>query len=206
MAFLLALAAASIASAAPAQPPLVLSSMKTSRFVEACAGTLTDLTEDICVGYIMGVLDRMSISRQICLPYTGSTTLQAVAVTRKYLTDHPDRWNLAPISLVSTALRDTFPCRPRRSRMASSAGITSARTFAGSAFDRTKPGTSGLHALAPPSSRVSNFTETLNCSLLLIISRLPPPSRGASLRRPGKSSQRLDHQAVRWHALNFRDL
>lgn len=108
---LLGLAAASVA-AAPT-PPIVISSIETGRFVEVCAGPLTDMTESVCVGYVLGVLDAMSVSREICLSQTGSTSLQAMAVTRKYLTDHPDRWNQAPIVLVSSALRATFPC-PRR--------------------------------------------------------------------------------------------
>lgn len=54
-----------------------------------------------CAGYILGVFDRMSLSRLICPPENPSGgSAQAVAVALKFLNDHPERWHLAPVYLV----------------------------------------------------------------------------------------------------------
>lgn len=72
----------------------------------------SDLSLDGCVSYILGVSDQMSLSRQICIS-GGSRTLQIVGVVRKYLADHPEYWNRAPVFLVSDPLKKAFPCPAR---------------------------------------------------------------------------------------------
>ena len=91
------------------------SSLQTSRLIEVCNQPNEDLTEGMCTGYILGVWDGLSLSRELCpTPNNPVATLQAVAVTRKYLKDHPERWNESPVDLVYEALRTIFPaCREK---------------------------------------------------------------------------------------------
>jgi len=105
-----AMAAAGLVGAVP-PGHLVLSSITTGDLVRECSGPLGDLRANFCVGYVTGALDALSLDGTICLRSTGSTTLQAVGVLRKFLSDHPERWNESPGVLVSSVLKETFPCR-----------------------------------------------------------------------------------------------
>lgn len=102
-----------LALAAAAHPPVVLSAQSTADFVEQCRGADADMTGNFCTGYIVGVEDALALSRVICPPPNGPTTLQAVAITRKFINDHPEKWNEHPASLVRQALRPAFPCSSR---------------------------------------------------------------------------------------------
>lgn len=112
---MIAVNVSAVVAAAPAsQAPIVTTSIETSELLTACRGDRTDLTQNFCTGYIMGIFDALSFARQICpSPYSDTTTLQAVAVTRKFLDEHPEEWSKAPIFLVRKALLSAFSC-PRR--------------------------------------------------------------------------------------------
>lgn len=114
---ILSLAMTVSASAAHAASPtsvVTLSSTQTGRLVQACEGVATDLRETFCTGYILAALDAFSIEGAVCPAGTGATTITAVAVARKYLSDHPQQWGDPPIVVLRRALQDTFPC-PRHS-------------------------------------------------------------------------------------------
>lgn len=93
--------------------PLVVSSLETGKFVTECMKR-DDLVWDPCVAYIMGVFDALSVSRAICPTLGDATTLQMVAVVRKYIRDNPESWNSSPLFLVKHPLSHAFPCRQRR--------------------------------------------------------------------------------------------
>ena len=60
------------------------------------------------VSYIIGVADALS-GTTICVTNQNSAG-QLTAVVRKYLDDHPDRWQFTASSLVQDALQQAFPC------------------------------------------------------------------------------------------------
>jgi len=60
-------------------------------------------------GYIIGILDILSVSGTICME--GVTRGQAGAVVAKYLKDNPSRWNEPASVLVIDALKTAFPCK-----------------------------------------------------------------------------------------------
>lgn len=64
---------------------------------------------DPCVAYILGVLDASSAAGEVC-PKGGSLTYQAIGVVRKFIKDHPEFWDRAPVWLVKEPLKATFPC------------------------------------------------------------------------------------------------
>jgi len=103
----LALAAAAVTAR---HDIVILSSVETSDFVKQCEGAPTDLSGNFCVGYIMGAYDELALTRLICAPGSGATTLAAVAATRKYLSDHPEQWSQHTSAIVRRALQATFPC------------------------------------------------------------------------------------------------
>lgn len=104
------IAAAAVVQAPSSARPVVVSSVSISALVESCGQKPTDMAEGLCTGYILGMLDAMSIARRICPSQTNTTSLQAVAVSRKYLLDHPEQWDASPSWLVGKALSSTFPC------------------------------------------------------------------------------------------------
>jgi hypothetical protein len=71
------------------------------------------LSLDPCVGYVVGVADALSSEKRFCLS-GASWTAQVVAVSRQYLRDHPEEWNLQPAAIVRRALIRAFPCASRR--------------------------------------------------------------------------------------------
>jgi len=61
------------------------------------------------IGYVAGIAD---VGNQIlfCAP-DHSTVGQLVAVTTKYVKEHPEKWDQAGATLVVAALREAFPCK-----------------------------------------------------------------------------------------------
>jgi len=96
---------------AAAAPPIVVSSLESAHLAEECKGKDSDPAATFCTGYIMGVFDALSLSRQICPSAKQGFTLDAVAAVRKYLRTNPDKWSSAPSFVVRDALRAEFPCR-----------------------------------------------------------------------------------------------
>ncbi len=64
---------------------------------------------DLCRGYVTGSADTLTNTGKICAP-RQATDIQAVAVVRKYLQQHPERLHLPAASLVRHSLMDAFPC------------------------------------------------------------------------------------------------
>lgn len=89
---------------------VVGSSITTTMLAMNCQGSRTLLDQDFCTGYITGAFDAMSAARIIC-PGEGATTAQVLGVGRKFLSDHPELWNLHPYLVVQAALQAVFPCR-----------------------------------------------------------------------------------------------
>lgn len=89
---------------------VVGSSITTTMLAMNCQGSRTLLDQDFCTGYITGAFDAMSATRIIC-PSEGATTAQVLGVGRKFLSDHPEMWNLHPHLVVHAALQAAFPCR-----------------------------------------------------------------------------------------------
>lgn len=90
---------------------VVGSSITTTMLALNCQASRTVLDQDFCTGYIAGAFDAMSASRVICP--TQTTTAQVLAVTRKFLRDHPEIWHSHPAIVVQAALQSAFPCRVR---------------------------------------------------------------------------------------------
>jgi hypothetical protein len=100
-----------LTSAAHAQtsPVVRLSALTTGVLVNTCNGSSANmLSFDGCTGYILGIADQLSLSGAIC-PREGPATLQFSAVARKFLTDHPEKWDKHPAALVTEALAAAFP-------------------------------------------------------------------------------------------------
>lgn len=89
-----------------------VSKMPSSAIVD-CANR-DDLTLDGCVGYILGVADTLQIDSKTCHGPSDLWTRETVAVVRKYVKDHPERWNIGAQFLVRDALIQAFPCLKRR--------------------------------------------------------------------------------------------
>lgn len=89
----------------------VASAATTTQLADICAEDPSrPMRADFCTGYILATYDRMSFSDAIC-PSLTATSAQAVAVARKYIADHPERWDTHPSVVVAEALRTAFPCR-----------------------------------------------------------------------------------------------
>jgi Rap1a immunity proteins len=67
-----------------------------------------------CAAYILASVDQLSMSGQVCLPSSGGGNAQNLAVVRKYLKDHPERWNQHPAVVVKQAMIASFPCRRQK--------------------------------------------------------------------------------------------
>jgi hypothetical protein len=93
---------------------IIVSTVTTAELVGICNRTNDPLNMDFCVGYILGAYDQMSLSRSICPRGGGSGTAQALAVARKFLNEHPERWHLHPSFLLADVFRGTFPCTVAR--------------------------------------------------------------------------------------------
>ena len=99
-----------LAVLAPIKPAVVVSALTTRQLAQDCRGKDNDPAATFCTGYIMGVFDTASSSRQICPSPTRVSTIDAVAAARKYIRKHPKKWGSAPSFVVRDALRAAFPC------------------------------------------------------------------------------------------------
>ena len=101
------------------------------KLLELCKSTTKELTkqspEDLynsshCFGYIEGITDtnlmyevyletkqNENVKPLFCVPDNGSIS-QVTKVVIKYLEDHPEKLHEHEISIVTTALRQAFPC------------------------------------------------------------------------------------------------
>jgi uncharacterized membrane protein len=105
--------------AAPAQTRYFsMSSITGGVLVEQCERAQSGqvgLVLDSCAAYILGAADALSIAGKFC--NSGNAwTLQAVAVTKKYIRDHPEKWSKHASFLVQDALSQAFPCAKKLRR------------------------------------------------------------------------------------------
>ncbi|MBJ6122362.1 Rap1a/Tai family immunity protein [Sphingomonas mollis] len=100
-----------LAMLAAADRPVVVSSLTTGQLVEYCRGKDTDPTSNFCTGYIIGVFDALSLSRQICPSTARSSNIEVAAVARKYLRKQAGKTSVAPSFVIRDALRRAFPCK-----------------------------------------------------------------------------------------------
>jgi len=99
------------------------STVKTEQLAATCAGTAgRPLEQNFCTGYVLATYDALSASKAIC-PGPGASTLQVMAVVRKYLAEHPEEWDKFASDVVGTPLKATFVCpwnmnwgKPRKGR------------------------------------------------------------------------------------------
>jgi len=70
----------------------------------------TGMVASFCSGYVFGIYDAMSRTRNICPPEAPGESLIAVSIAKKYIADHPERWHQHGSQLVSEAFRDAYPC------------------------------------------------------------------------------------------------
>lgn len=68
------------------------------------------LEADTCTSYILGVADALQRNRVTCRPQSDAGTIQPLAIARRYIKDHPERWNVHGSMLVQEALVQAFPC------------------------------------------------------------------------------------------------
>lgn len=92
--------------------PVYISELSTYDLAETCKASKETLSTDFCTGYIVATFDRMSLTRAIC-PTGSAMTGRAVAVARKYIADHPERWGEPPVIIVAEALKTAFACRTK---------------------------------------------------------------------------------------------
>ena len=60
-------------------------------------------------GFVLGVHDSVD-GILVCAP-SGVRAGQLVGIVKKYVREHPDKWNLPATTLVINALSSTFPCK-----------------------------------------------------------------------------------------------
>jgi Rap1a immunity proteins len=109
----LTIAMAILCSVVPAQARFVhLSSIRGGTLVELCGNSKSGQAEvllDSCAAYILGAADALSTTGKFC--NSGDAwTLQAVAVTKRYIRDNPQKWGQHASTLVQDALSQAFPC------------------------------------------------------------------------------------------------
>jgi hypothetical protein len=103
-----------VAAGATADEPAYLAWIKDTDLLTKCNGDKV-WEQAYCVGYVVGVADVTNNDRSgaICVP-KAITQAQMKAVVVKYLARHEDGSDYAAFSSVRAALRDAFPCHPRR--------------------------------------------------------------------------------------------
>jgi len=83
---------------------------------EACAALKGTQASVLCLGYIGGALDSMRAINHalsvntVCEP-RGVTGDQLIAMTRKYLDDHPTDLHLQAASLIIDMITTAYPCQ-----------------------------------------------------------------------------------------------
>jgi hypothetical protein len=98
----------------PCSATMLVSAAKTADIIESCDKSPNPRAETYCLGYLSAVFDDMSVNEQICTS-ASVTTIQMVAVARKYFSDHPESWDKSPVALLRAAFAAAFPCAPRKS-------------------------------------------------------------------------------------------
>lgn len=93
----------------PADKYVSLSSISGAVIAEECAKE-RGLVLDTCATYILGVADALQLTRDTCRPHSDAGSLQTVAIARRYISAHPDKWGWAPAALIREALVKSFPC------------------------------------------------------------------------------------------------
>ena len=87
--------------------------------LQYCAGAESEVTvqSGICRGYVSAVADMMTnypfAGLRACLP-VDATTDQLVAVSSKYLRDHPGVLHLSAYANIAAAFSLAYPCRRGR--------------------------------------------------------------------------------------------
>jgi Rap1a immunity proteins len=110
----LAFASAPFAEGAD-EAPLYKAWIRVADLIKKCDGDKA-WEQAYCVGYVTGVADVANNDRtplKVCIP-TAITQTQMKTVVMKYLTQHGDESEYAAFSSVRAALREAFPCQPRR--------------------------------------------------------------------------------------------
>lgn len=110
----LALASTPLAEAAD-DAPLYSAWIRVADLIKKCDGDKA-WEQAYCVGYVTGVADVANNDRtplKVCIP-TAITQTQMKTVVMKYLTQHGEEADYAAFSSVRAALREAFPCQPRR--------------------------------------------------------------------------------------------
>jgi len=73
-----------------------------------------------CIGYIQGVLDTITrwdamqnkaVGPAICMPNEGVNSNQAVPIVVKYMHDHPEELDKAPVFITMAAMAQAYPCK-----------------------------------------------------------------------------------------------
>jgi hypothetical protein len=65
--------------------------------------------QDLCVGYLMGVID--TLPESTACPPEGITLTQVRDVVETFLRDHPEKREERATGLVAAAVQAAFPCR-----------------------------------------------------------------------------------------------
>jgi hypothetical protein len=74
------------------------------------------LNAGLCVGYVGGVIDTLvDQATEFCVPQgpSGAIPDQLVDVVKLYLRDHPEIRHLPAANIVTSALKEKFPCNPQ---------------------------------------------------------------------------------------------
>jgi hypothetical protein len=87
-----------------------LSGLSGSQLATACEASTNPMSFDGCGGYLTATAEQLLITGWIC-ERANSTYSQYVAITRKFIHDHPEKWDQPPAFLVREALMSAFPCR-----------------------------------------------------------------------------------------------
>jgi Rap1a immunity proteins len=88
-----------------------------NRLFELCDDEAPDYKQDVCLGYVMGVIDVLvsysdvEIEQRIglCAPKNVSAA-QLREIVVRYLKQHPEERHYAALNTVGAAVRDAFPC------------------------------------------------------------------------------------------------
>lgn len=116
------LASVAIATSAVAQEPQgSASGLFAGHDLYELATSNDNMESLLFVYYVAGVLEASGLFRAVeagrypnpvipvCQP-TGSNSMQAADIVKKYLLDHPEKRHIAAVVLVVLALQDGFPC------------------------------------------------------------------------------------------------
>jgi hypothetical protein len=69
--------------------------------------------QSFAYGYILGAMSGLNKAEGVCYP-DGVTNGQVSAMTKKYLEDHPEHWNVDARFGVWAALLGAWPCKPAK--------------------------------------------------------------------------------------------